>query len=71
MLQCYDFVKCELCGIPWDEHTLSCPNHNKRDERIAGQATLTEHDKAVLRAGGWTPPDATVTPSTPPPPIFG
>ena len=61
MLQCYDFVKCETCGINWDEHDSSCPNHGKRAERIAGQATLTDHDRRVLKAAGWTPPVATTS----------
>ena len=57
MLQCYDFVKCETCGINWDVHDPSCANHHFRDERIAGQATLSDREKDVLKKGGWTPPD--------------
>jgi hypothetical protein len=28
----YRSVKCETCGVPWDEHTDACPRHAHRPE---------------------------------------
>jgi hypothetical protein len=28
----YRAIKCEVCGVPWDDHTDACPRHGYRPE---------------------------------------
>lgn len=39
-LQSYDYVKCEVCGNPWTEHTHECSNHRNRTARLQGFASI-------------------------------
>lgn len=31
-------VKCEVCGVPWDEHSKDCPRHEYRPGNATGQS---------------------------------
>jgi hypothetical protein len=42
------FIYCEVCGVPWDEHTADCPRHDYRPP--AAPAALVR--RAVDGEGG-------------------
>lgn len=32
----YNYVRCEVCGVPWADHDPACANHRQRAARLAG-----------------------------------
>ena len=59
-LQIFDLLKCECCGIPWEEHTFECANDRFKYDRMI--SLLEEREKPswprtehLLRLNGWTP----------------
>lgn len=68
----YDVIKCEVCGMPWEEHPESCSNHLAKDRRIAERHSMTGHPRwrdfqDRLLMNGWEyAPDRQTSSSSPP-----